>query len=157
MRHWNNEYQNDFQIFLGFQILDHIYCNKLWKHYVLLVFPQLFLLVSPYKDPVENHHMKKIFNKIITGFFVFIFGVLWFFSTKYYVKPQMYKIIIYDVFGDESKNPGIRTKFRTLEVANSYVRKYQNLFPHLDFSIQSQIPEIKRSLIINRILKKDHK
>jgi len=37
-------------------------------------------MVSPYKDPVKNHHMKEFVNKIIKGFFVLIFGILGFFS-----------------------------------------------------------------------------
>ena len=153
----SNENQSVFQIFLGFQRLDHIYYNKLWKHYASLIFPQLFSLVSPYKDPVENHHMKKIFDRIITGFFVLIFGIMWFFSTRYYVKPQLFNIVIYDVYGKETKPDGIRTKFRTQSVALSYIREYQKLYSHLDFSIQSNFPEIKRSLMIKGIMKKDHK
>ncbi len=156
-RHLKNENQGVFQIFLDFQRLDHIYYNKLWRHYVSLLFPQFFTLVSPYKDPVENHHMGKIFDRIITGFFVLVFGIMWFCSTRYYVNPQTFNIVIYDVYGKESKPGGIRTKFKTREVAISYIKEYQKLFPHLDFSIQSDIPEIKRTLMIKRIMKKDHK
>ncbi len=101
--------------------------------------------------------MKKFLDKIITGFFVFIFAILWFCSTKYYVKPKAFDIMIYDVFGNKSNPDGIRTKFITQEVAYSYVKEYQKLFPHMEFSIQSHIPEIKRKIIFSMILKKDHK
>jgi hypothetical protein len=116
----------------------------------------LLVTISPYKDPVENQHMRKFLDKTITCFFVFVFGVVWFCSTRYYVKPQTYDIVIYDVYGKESIPNGIRTKFRTQEVAFSYIREYQKSFPHLDFSIQSHIPEIKRGLMLRRI-KKDHR
>jgi len=43
--------------------------------------------------------MKEFGDKIITRFFVFVFGVLWFFSTQYYLKPKKYEIAIYDVYG----------------------------------------------------------
>jgi hypothetical protein len=101
--------------------------------------------------------VKKFLDKIITGFFVFIFAILWFCSTKYYVKSKGHNIVIYDVYGKKSNPNGIRTKFNTREIAHSYVKEYQKLFPHLDFSIQSDIPEIERKTIFSRIIKKDHK
>ena len=65
--------------------------------------------------------------------------------------------MIYDVFGKESKPNGIRTKFYTQGVAHSYSKEYQKLFPHLEFSIQSYIPEVKRKTIFSMVLKKDHR
>ncbi len=117
----------------------------------------MFCVFSAYKDPVEIHHVKKFLDKVITGFFVFIFAFLWYCSTKYHVKPKAFNIMIYDVYGKESKPDGIRTKFNTREVAFSYIKEYQKIFPHLDFSIQSNILEIKRKIIFSSILKKDHK
>ena len=43
--------------------------------------------------------MRKFRNKIITGFFVFVFGTAWFFSSKYYVKPKQYRVLVYDIKG----------------------------------------------------------
>ena len=114
-----------------------------------MIFPQLFFVVSPYKDPVKNHHMKEFSNKIITGFFVLIFGILWFFSTKYYVKPQQYTVLIYDC-NDNKINPiDIRTKFSTQEVAFSYIKEYQKNFPDLKFFLESILPKFKRRLFRN--------
>lgn len=116
----------------------------------------MFLVISPYKDPVEIHHMEKFFDKIITSFFVFVFAILWFCSTKYYVQPKGYNIMIYDIYGKESKPNGIRTRFSTQNVAFSYITEYQKTFSHLDFSIQSYIPELRKKTIFN-ILKKDYR
>ena len=41
--------------------------------------------------------MKKILDKIVVGFFVVILGFFWYCSTRYYVKPDHHKIVIYDV------------------------------------------------------------
>jgi hypothetical protein len=117
----------------------------------------LFLVVSAYKDPVEIHLVKKFLDKVITGFFVLIFTILWYCSTKYYVKPKAFNIMIYDILGKETKPNGIRTKFTTQEVAFSYINEYQKVFPHLDFSIQSKIPEMEKKTIVSMILKKDHR
>ena len=61
--------------------------------------------------------------------------------------------MIHDIYGKKSNPEGIRTKFNTREVAHSYVKEYQKLFPHLDFSIQSSIPEKERQFSVE-LLKK---
>jgi len=103
--------------------------------------------VSPYKDPVKNHHVKEFLSKLITGVFVFVFGIIWFFSTKYYVKPKDYNILVYDKHGSHFKSLEIRTKFTTQEVAYSYFKDYQKTYPNLKFSIESDIPKFKRRFV----------
>jgi len=88
--------------------------------------------------------VEEFFNKLITGFFVFVFGIMWFFSTKYYVKPKDYNILVYDMHGSKFKSLEIRTKFTTPEVAHSYFKDYQKTYPDLKFSIESDIPKFKR-------------
>ena len=88
--------------------------------------------------------MEEFLNKLITGFFVFVFGIMWFFSTKYYVKPKDYNIMVYDMHGSKFMPLEIRTKFTTPEVAHSYFREYQKTYPNLKFSIESDMPKFKR-------------
>lgn len=88
--------------------------------------------------------MRKIIDKIITGFFVFAFGVLWYFSTKYHVKPDGYSIVIYDVFGKQVRINDLRTEFKTKKVTESHISEYRKRFPHYSFSIKSGLVEIKR-------------
>ena len=114
-------------------------------------FPRHEFKISPYKDPVENHPMKKIIDKVITGFFVVILGALWYFSTKYYVHPNHYNIIIYDTLGKEFKIDEIRTNFKTKNVAISYAKEYKNRFPSYDFAIAEEFPQIKGRRIFARI------
>ena len=95
--------------------------------------------------------MKKIADKVITGFFVVLLGSLWYLSTKYYVKPNQYNIIIYDPLGKEFKIEEIRTEFKTKKVAISYVREYKNRFPNYDFSLAEEIPQIKGRKIFSKI------
>ena len=91
---------------------------------------------------------------MITGFFVFIFAVMWFFSIKYYERPKQYSLIVYDVFGKENIIDGIRTSFRTRGVASSFIKEYQRVFPQYSFSLASYIPQVKRKTIFEIILKK---
>ncbi|NNM36068.1 MAG: hypothetical protein HKO48_03020 [Nitrosopumilus sp.] len=97
--------------------------------------------------------MRKITDKFVTGFFVLVFGILWYF-TKCIVKPYQYKIIIYDVFGNQINIDGIRTNFKTAKVAHNYIIEYKNRFSHYDFSLSTENPVIKRNKLF-AILKKD--
>ena len=103
-------------------------------------------MTSAYKDPVENQRVKKFFDKFVTGFFVVTLGVLRYCS-RYYVKPNHYSVIIYDVFGKQVKVDSIRTEFNTKQVAQNYISEYQKRFPHYDFGLGCEFPEIKLSLI----------
>lgn len=101
--------------------------------------------------------MKQFLDRAITGFFVFVFGLLWVFSTQYYFKQKKFRIAIYDIYGKEIEQDQIRTEFSTPEVTRSYIKEYQKNFPHMSFSIKTEFPEMKRQMIFNKILKKDHK
>ena len=107
-------------------------------------------MISAYKDPVENQHMIKIIDKIITGFFVITLGILWH-STRCFVKHDQYKIVIYDVFGNQMGMDGVRTSFNTLKVANNYILEYQNRFSHYNFSMATEMPVNKRNWILEKI------
>ena len=107
-------------------------------------------MISAYKDPVENQRMIKIIDKIITGFFVIILGILWY-STRCFVKPNQYKIVIYDVLGNQTSMDGVRTNFNTPKVANNYILEYQNRFSHYNFSMAAEMPVVKRNWILEKI------
>jgi hypothetical protein len=91
----------------------------------------------------------KIIDKTITGFFVITLGILWY-ATRCFVKPNQYRIIIYDVLGNQVNVDGIRTNFNTPKVANNYIVEYQNRFSHYSFSMAVEMPVIKRNLIFNK-------
>ena len=100
--------------------------------------------------------MKKIPDKIITGFFVFVFGIAWFCTTNYRVKQKPYRIIAYDVFGNQT-NLEVRNEFQNNKEAVSFVKEYQNNFPHLNFSIQRDFPDIQRKSVFEKIFQQNHK
>jgi hypothetical protein len=92
--------------------------------------------------------MKKFRNKIITGFFVFVFGTAWFFSSKYYVKPKQYRVLVYDIKGVKMNPTDIRTSFSNEDVAFSYAKEYQKTHPDLKFAVEILIPEFKRRIFL---------
>ena len=50
----------------------------------------------------------------------------------------------------------IRTDFKTRDVAKSFISEYQKRFPHYDFSMRIETPEIKENTVL-RIFKKNYK
>ena len=94
--------------------------------------------------------MRKIFDKVVTGIFVVVLGTLWY-CTKCFVKPSEYKIIIYDVFGNQINVDGIRTNFNTYKVANNFIAEYQKRFSQYNFSMASDMPIIKTNWLIEKI------
>ena len=100
--------------------------------------------------------MEKILDKLVTGFFVVSLGIPWYCSTRYHkVKQEQYRIAIHDVYGKQVSIDGVRTSFGTHRVATSYISEYQYRFPHYDFSMAAEIPEIKRRNPLLRIFKKN--
>jgi len=97
--------------------------------------------------------MRKILEKCVTGFFVIVFGIAWYCSTKFYIKPDRHSIVVYDIFGKEIKLDGIRVDFKTHSVTQSYISEYRKRFPHYNFSMAIEVPEIKKNTI-PRIFKK---
>lgn len=150
MEYLKNDYQNDFQIFHEIQKLDHIFHNILLLHCFLMISPQTFRVISAYKDPVENQHMRKILDKFITGFFVIMLGTLWY-CTKCFVNPIQYKIVIYDILGNQVSIDGVRTDFKTPKVANNFISEYQDRFAQYSFSMASEMPVIKRNWLLQKL------
>ncbi|QLH07915.1 hypothetical protein C5F50_04695 [Nitrosopumilus ureiphilus] len=107
------------------------------------MFSQFFCVTSAYKDPVKNQNVIKILDKFVTGFFVVTLGILWHCSSKYQVKPSQYTVVVYDVFGKQSEIDGIRTRFKIIQVAQSYISEYQKRFESHNFSMAQEMPIIK--------------
>ena len=65
----------------------------------------------------------------------------------------MYTVIIYDVFGKESKINDIRTDFKTKKVARRYIEEYKKTFPQYDFSIGPEMPRMERRLGLKKLFR----
>ena len=56
---------------------------------------------------------------------VCIFALTWLLKAKPHNKPKEYSLMIFDVFGKKSQIEGIRTEFKTLDVAWSFMKQYK--------------------------------
>ncbi len=73
-----------------------------------------------------------------------MFGTLWIFTTKYYVNPTKFEIVILDNNNKQIKNSSMRTIFKIREVALSYVEEYQKTFPEYSFLLKESQLRFKR-------------
>jgi len=55
------------------------------------------------------------------------------------------------LLGNQVKLDGVRTSFKTKEVATSFLKEYKNRFSHYEFSIAETIPEFKRRPIFPKV------
>ncbi len=78
---------------------------------------------------------------------VFIFALAWVLRARPRNRPKSYSVVVFDVFGNVSKIDGIRTEFKTHDVAWSYMKRYKECYPLNNFALVSQLPRsIKKTI-----------
>jgi len=99
---------------------------------------------------------------IVRGFFkefgaaiiiasVFVFAIAWLLKAKPHKRPEHYYVIPYDIFGNQSKIDGLRTEFKTHDVAWSFMKHYKKSYPLYNFALVSDIPNSERKTIFRYI------
>lgn len=89
----------------------------------------------------------KEFGAAIIMMSVFVFAVMWLLKAKPQKRPQNYSIIPYDVFGNESQIDGLRTEFKTHDVAWSFMKHYKKSYPLYNFALVSELPNSEKKTI----------
>lgn len=82
---------------------------------------------------------------------VFLFAVIWFLKARPKNRPKNYTVMCYDVFGQESPIDGLRTDFKTHDVAWSFMKQYKKRYPLYNFALVSQLPNSSRKTIFKYI------
>ena len=89
----------------------------------------------------------KEFGTVIIMMAVFVFAVAWLLRAKPHKRPQNYSVISYDIFGNESKIEGLRTDFKTHDVAWSFMKQYKKSYPLYYFAMISDMPNSEKKTI----------
>lgn len=89
----------------------------------------------------------KEFGAAVIMMSVFIFAIAWLLRAKPYRRPKQYSIITYDVFGNESEIDGLRTEFKTHDVAWSFMKNYKKSYPLYNFALVSDLPNSEKKTI----------
>ena len=77
----------------------------------------------------------------------FVFAIAWFLKARPQKKPKSYSIICFDVYGNESVMPGIRTEFKNHDVAWSFMKQYKENYPLSNFAMVSELKEDRKKVI----------
>ncbi len=78
---------------------------------------------------------------------VFGFAIAWMMKAKPHRRPLRYIIIIFDVCGTETKIDGMRTEFKTHDVAWSFMKEYKEFYPLFNFALVSDLPNSEKMTI----------
>jgi len=82
---------------------------------------------------------------------VFLFAIAWLVRARPHNRPKKYDVIIFDVFGKESKIDGIRTQFKTHDVAWSFMKQYKESYPLYNFALVSKQKKQEKPTIFKYI------
>lgn len=82
---------------------------------------------------------------------VLVFAFAWFLKARPQNRPKEYSIITYDINGQEFQMDGIKTRFRTHDVAWSFMKQYKEIYPHFNFALVSKLPNSQKPTIFRYI------
>ena len=82
---------------------------------------------------------------------VFVFALSWLLKSRPPKKPKNYNVVIYDVFGNESSIEGLRTDFKTHDVAWSFMKQYKKSYPLYNFALVSDFLKSNKKTIFRYI------
>ncbi len=82
---------------------------------------------------------------------IFVFALFWLVKARPHNRPKQYSVVIFDVFGKKSQIDGIRTKFKTHDVAWSFMKQYKKEYPLYNFALVSEQQNSDRPTIFKYI------
>ena len=82
---------------------------------------------------------------------VLIFAFTWFLKARPHNRPKNYRIVPLDVFGKKSTIDGIRTDFKTHDVAWSFMKQYKGEYPLYNFALVSDVKDSDKPTIYRYI------
>ena len=82
---------------------------------------------------------------------VLIFAFAWFLKARPHNRPKEYSVVVFDVFGKKSQIDGIRTKFKTHDVAWSFMKQYKESYPLHNFALVSDVSKSDKPTIFRYI------
>lgn len=82
---------------------------------------------------------------------VFAFAFAWLLRARPHNRPPGYSVVVFDVYGREAAIEGIRTEFRTHDVAWSFMRQYKASYPLHSFALVADAPRSQKRTIFRYI------
>ncbi len=82
---------------------------------------------------------------------VFVFAFTWLLRARPHNRPKQYTVVVFDVCGREVAHDGLRTKFKTHDVAWSFMKQYKKVYPLYNFTLVSDVPPPGKPTILRYI------
>ena len=95
-----------------------------------------------------------IFKDIGAGFIIvtaFAFAIAWFLKARPHNRPKHYSIVVFDIDGEETKLPGLRTEFRNHDVAWSFMKQYKEAYQLNNFALVSDVKKGQKKVMFRYI------
>lgn len=93
----------------------------------------------------------KDFSEAVILATVFLFALIWLMRARPHNIPKNYSVVIFDIFGIESQIDGVRTEFKTHDVAWSFMKQYKKSYPLYNFALVSDTPKSSKRTIFRYI------
>jgi len=126
------------------------------KHYVIIALGFVsfsYFMAQLFGQTIPNiiWSFFKDFSGAVIIAAVFLFALFWLMRAKPHNRPKNYSIAIFDVYGKESKIDGIRTEFKTHDVAWSFMKQYKSAYPLFNFALVSDMLKSSKRTIFRYI------
>lgn len=82
---------------------------------------------------------------------VFVFALAWLIKAKPHNRPRHYTIVVFDIYGKQAAIDGIRTGFKTHDVAWSFMKQYKKSYPLYNFALVSSTTKSEKPTIFRYI------
>ena len=127
-----------------------------WKTYIItalavISFSNFMVVLFGQTIPGIVLSFFKIAGEYVVLGTVFVFALTWLLRAKPHNRPKQYSIIAFDVYGKMNSIDGIRTEFKTHDVAWSYMKQYKKTYPLFNFAMISQLPKSDKPTIVKYI------
>ena len=127
-----------------------------WKTYIFTViavvsFSSFLVVLFGQTIPGIIITFFKIAGDYVILVTVLIFAFTWFLKARPHNRPKNYRIVPIDVFGKKSTIDGIRTDFKTHDVAWSFMKQYKKTYPLHNFALVSDVKDSDKPTIYRYI------
>jgi len=127
-----------------------------WKTYIItalavISFSNFMVILFGQTIPNVILTFFKIAGEYVILGSVFIFALVWLIKAKPHNRPKQYSVVVFDVYGKKSQIDGIRTEFKTHDVAWSFMKQYKETYPLYNFALVSEMPKSDKPTIFKYI------
>jgi len=127
-----------------------------WKTYIVtalavISFSNFMAVLFGHTIPGIFLTFFKVASEYVILAAVFLFALTWLLRAKPHNRPKNYYIVVFDIFGKKSQINGIRTEFKTHDVAWSFMKQYKSEYPLHNFALVSDLPRSDKPTIFRYI------